>query len=201
MKNVGLKNSFGVPILKAQVGFEIYNEKNELVDKKIYDCHSFLLPFSQILFNLLSGVYNAVSIEDINNTAFYYARSFSNINEIINCSFNAVDRGIVIGTSDTPNSVSSYRLEAIITSGFSVLGVNREFTGASDNTFSFKLSKTFTCNTSSLSINEVGIYASVKDSSGIIRCVCIARDVLPETVVINYGQSFIVYYTFTFTLT
>lgn len=149
----------------------------------------------------MSGVGNAVSIKDINNTAFYYANSFSRVNEIINCFSNEVDRGIVIGSSNTPNSVSSYGLEAIITSGVSVLGVNREFTGASDNTFSFKLGKTFTCNASSLSINEVGIYAIVKDNSGTFRNVCIARDVLPETVVINYGQSFIVNYTFTFTLT
>jgi hypothetical protein len=101
------------------------------------------------------------------------------------------DYGLVVGSSDTPNTVNTYTMGAIIPHGNSA---NQLYYGATSienptnpsgtNYWIFRIIRIFTNNSGgSITVKEIGLIVKTSDSGGTARYFLIARDVIsPVTV-------------------
>jgi hypothetical protein len=112
-----------------------------------------------------------------------------------------VTQGIIVGTSDTANSLTTYALGGKIATGTGagqlIYGAEsvEEVSNPSGNDLQFRLTRTFTNNTgSTITVKEVGLLIKKFDSSSNSRSFLAARDVLPSAVDVPDGATLTIRY-------
>jgi len=114
--------------------------------------------------------------------------------------------GIVIGTSNTANSTSTFALGSQIANGTSAGQMQYGATNigaltTSGNTVSFTANRTFTNNSGgSITVAEVGIYLAVANDVQATYYTAMARDVLASAVTVANTTPITVYYTIQLTI-
>jgi hypothetical protein len=110
-------------------------------------------------------------------------------------------QGIIVGTTDTPNSLTTYALGGKIAhgSGSGQLVYNAEtvedVTNPSGNDLQFRLTRTFTNNSgATITVKEVGLLIKKIDSGQSVRSFLAARDVLPSPVDVPDGATLTIRY-------
>jgi hypothetical protein len=147
----------------------------------------------------------SVTIETGTNVAYPYAQGSSITNYYMNLSTcgdtGDVTQGIIVGTSDTPNTLTTYALGGKIAhgTGSGQLVYNAEtledVTNPSGNDLQFRITRTFTNNSgSTITVKEVGLLAKKVDTSATARSFLIARDVLPSPVDVPDGATLTIRY-------
>jgi len=112
-----------------------------------------------------------------------------------------VSQGIIVGTSDTPNTLTTYALGGKIShgtgSGQLLYGVEtlEDVTNPSGNDLQFRITRTFTNNSgSTITVKEVGLLVKKHDTSAASRSWLVARDVLPSAVDVPDGATLTIRY-------
>jgi hypothetical protein len=115
---------------------------------------------------------------------------------------NDQNRGIVVGSSDTPVNPNDYKLASQIPHG---TGSGQLDYGAgtltdisiSDNTISFNHSRTFTnLSGATITVKEIGGYFVMNDTGNVLRTFCYLRDVLTTPIDVPDNYTLTVIYTF-----
>jgi hypothetical protein len=148
------------------------------------------------------------TVNDETGTARTYPRSTngpatdSNMNIATCGDAGDVTQGIIVGTSDTPNTLTTYALGGKIAHGTSsgqlLYGVEtvEDVTNPSGNDLQFRVTRTFTNNSgATITVKEVGLLAKKYDSTATLRSFLIARDVLPSAVDVPDGATLTIRYT------
>jgi hypothetical protein len=147
-----------------------------------------------------------VSVVDETGTARSYPRhDTQSFSQACNLSTFAdvgdVTQGIIVGTSDTPNSVTTYALGGKIAhgTGSGQLVYNAEtvedVTNPSGNDLQFRITRTFTNNSgATITVKEVGLLVKKIDASITSRSFLVARDVLPSPVDVPDGATLTIRY-------
>ena len=101
------------------------------------------------------------------------------------------DYGLVVGSSDNPNTVNTYTMGAIIPHGnasgqlyYGATTMENPQNPTGTNNWFFRIIRTFTNNSGgSITVKEIGLIVKTLDSGGTTRYFLIARDVIsPVTV-------------------
>ena len=186
--------------MKAYVILEVWDKNGKLLKKHKEKCKSFLKNFAIALRSFIcaegGGIYPTVNLTDINGNTIQWPDD-ANLqfgNFALACNRGEINKGIVIGSGTTANTVDTYKLESILTSNLSVYSYSYTDIAVSDSTVSFKLQKKIINKGVTINVNEVGLYARVKDKNGQEKIVCIARDVLSETIQVQQDQNLVVEY-------
>jgi len=115
---------------------------------------------------------------------------------------NDPNRGIVVGSGDTPVSPTDYKLASQIPHGTGSgqldygPGTITDIT-ISDNTITFNHSRTFTnLSGATITVKEIGGYFLMFDSGGTARYFCYLRDVLTTPIDVPNNYTLTVIYTF-----
>jgi len=110
-------------------------------------------------------------------------------------------QGIIVGTSDTPNTLNTYALGGKIAhgtgSGQLVYGAEsiEDVTNPSGNDLQFRITRTFTNNSgSTVTAKEVGLLIKKYDTYPASRSFLAARDVLPSPVDVPDGATLTIRY-------
>jgi hypothetical protein len=115
---------------------------------------------------------------------------------------NDPNRGIVVGSSDTPVNPNDYKLASQIPHG---TGAGQLDYGAgtitdisiSDNVISFNHSRTFTnLSGATITVKEIGGYFVMVDNGNVFRSFCYLRDVLTTPIDVPNNYTLTVIYTF-----
>jgi hypothetical protein len=186
--------SLGIP--KAYWEIEIRDKNGKLLERKRFKSHSWLRQFIDWLrmcaYQLkTTATVNTMTINDVTNTArtvpntsTQYAGAFV---MGYNAPANTSDYGLVVGSGDAPNSISTYALASQIIhgsgSGQLIYGATtvEAVANPSGGDLQFRVIRPFTNNSgASVTVKEVGIYGNLRDSGGADRSFAIARDVLPS---------------------
>jgi len=192
---------------------EVKDKTGKLLKRYETPAKSWLKQFLQILkgeFATRDGVSYAagnVSVTDETGTARTYPRAsgaqpYDFLMNISTCGDTGdTSQGIIIGTSDTPNTLSTYALGGKIAHGTSSgqLVYNPEtvedVTNPSGNDLQFRLTRTFTNNSgATITVKEVGLLVKKQDSGGTSRSWLVARDVLPSPVDVPDGATLTIRY-------
>jgi len=127
---------------------------------------------------------------------YYYYMNLSTLGDTGDTS-----QGIIVGTSDTPNTLTTYALGAKIAHGTSAgqLVYNAEtaedVTNPSGNDLQFRLTRTFTNNSgATITVKEVGLLVKKLDATPTARSFLVARDVLPSPVDVPDGATLTIRY-------
>jgi hypothetical protein len=107
-----------------------------------------------------------------------------------------VGQGIVVGSSDTANTLTTYALGSKIGHGtgsgqlvYSAMTIE-DITNPSGNILQFRLTRVFTNNSGAdITVREMGLLAKIIDSGGNARSFLLARDVLSSAITIPDGYS------------
>jgi hypothetical protein len=112
-----------------------------------------------------------------------------------------VTQGIIVGTSDTPNGLTTYALGGKIAhgtgSGQLLYGAEsiEDVTNPSGNDLQFRITRTFTNNSgSTITVKEVGLLIKKLDPTATSRSFLAARDVLPSAVDVPDGATLTIRY-------
>jgi hypothetical protein len=112
-----------------------------------------------------------------------------------------VAQGIIVGTSDTPNTITTYALGGKIANGTGsgqlVYGAEsiEDVTNPSENDLQFRITRTFTNNSNStITVKEVGLLIKKFDTTPTARSFLAARDVLPSSVDVPDGATLTIRY-------
>jgi len=112
-----------------------------------------------------------------------------------------VTQGIIVGTSDTPNTLTTYALGGKIShgtgSGQLLYGVEtvEDVTNPSGNDLQFRITRTFTNNSgATVTVKEVGLLIKKYDATVTSRSFLAARDVLPSSVDVPDGATLTIRY-------
>jgi hypothetical protein len=112
-----------------------------------------------------------------------------------------VSQGIIVGTSDTPNTLTTYALGGKIAhgTGSGQLVYNAEtvedVTNPSGNDLQFRITRTFTNNSgATITVKEVGLLVKKYDAAFTSRSFLVARDVLPSPVDVPDGATLTIRY-------
>jgi hypothetical protein len=112
-----------------------------------------------------------------------------------------VSQGIIVGTSDTSNNLTTYALGGKIShgtgSGQLVYGAEsiEDVTNPSGNDLQFRITRTFTNNSGvTVTVKEVGLLIKKWDTSLTSRSFLAARDVLPSAVDVPDGATLTIRY-------
>jgi hypothetical protein len=113
-----------------------------------------------------------------------------------------VSQGIIVGTSDTTNTLTTYALGGKIAhgtaSGQLLYGAEtiEDVTNPSGNDLQFRITRTFTNNSgATITVKEVGLLVKKMDTTAASRSWLIARDVLPSAVDVPDGATLTIRYT------
>jgi len=147
-----------------------------------------------------------VNVVDETGTARSYPRH-DNYAASEYCNFSTlgdagdVSQGIIVGTSNTPNDLTTYALGGKIAHGTSsgqlLYGAEaiEDVTNPSGNDLQFRLTRTFTNNSgSTITVKEVGLLIKKFDASQASRSFLAARDVLPSAVDVPDGATLTIRY-------
>jgi hypothetical protein len=186
--------SLGIP--KAYWEIEIRDKNGKLLERKRFKSHSWLRQFIDWLRMCAlqipaSTSVSQMTINDVTNTSRTVPNASSDYAPafvVAYCAGANVDGyGLVVGSGDAPNSISTYALASKIAhgSGSGQLIHNattvEAVTNPSGGDLQFRVIRTFTNNSgTSVVVKEIGIYGSLRDSGINWRSFCIARDVLPS---------------------
>jgi len=112
-----------------------------------------------------------------------------------------VTQGIIVGTSNTPNDLTTYALGGKIGHGTSLgqllYGVEsiEEVSNPSGNDLQFRITRTFTNNSgSTITVKEVGLLIKKYDYAAASRSFLAARDILPSPVDVPDGATLTIRY-------
>ena len=200
---------------KVMVELEVTDKNGRIVKKHRQMSHSFLRQWLQFLRCQTSITYTgsgiSVNVVDETGAVRVYPRSWSEDfdYEALICNAPAGDNsyGIVVGTSDTPNTINTYCLGSKIAHGtaFGQLQYGNhtfeDVTNPSGNILLFKIIRVFS-NTSgsTITVKEVGLLVRNLDSQAYDRCYLIARDVLSTPVDVYNDTTLTVRYIFQITV-
>jgi hypothetical protein len=198
------------PIEEIYCEVEVRDENGKLLKFKRFKAHSWLKQYYGLVKGLFANPYGGsssgnVSITDISGTNRDYPTSISYVIGYIGMSILAavgdVSYGLVIGTSDTANTINTYNMGGIITHGSGsgqmlYGGITIENpTNPSGNDWIFRIIRVFTNNSgASITVKEIGIIVRVLDSTNNARSFLIARDVISAGVTVPNGSTLTVRY-------
>jgi hypothetical protein len=189
-----IKDRMGHP-LEAYLEIEVRGASGKLLTFRKTKAKSFLVPF----LGLIKGQFaipnsGNVNVIDTSGTA----RSYPNPGSILNngaiqlyASEGAGDYGLVVGSSDTPNTVNTYTMGAIIPHGnssgqlyYGATTIENPQNPPNTNYWFIRITRTFTNNSgASITVKEIGLISRTQDSGNATRYFLIARDVIsPVTV-------------------
>jgi len=181
--------------LKCEIELELKDKDGKLLEKRRFPSHTFVLNFFTLLDVHLA--YRSMSITKIDGTTANVNLSDLNASQDFgaNGSYGDANKGIVIGTSDTPYSPTQYKLQSIISHGS---GSGQMFYGIQNidqpqqvtNGYRIVLSRVFNnASGASITVKEIGIYMYALGVGYFLA----ARDVITPVTVAN-GQSLTVRY-------
>jgi hypothetical protein len=187
--------SLGVP--EAYWEIEVRDKNGKLLERKRVESHSWLRQFIAMLkgeFATRHGTTTGnanVSVSDESGTGRTYPFHLDTQTPTYNMNLSTlgdvgdVTQGIVVGSSDTPNTITTYALGGKIAhgSGSGQLVYNAEtvedVTNPSGNDLQFRLTRTFTNNSgSAVVVKEIGLLIKKRDSGNVSRSFLAVRDVL-----------------------
>jgi len=192
---------------------EVKDKTGKLLKHYETPAKSWLKQFIQILKGEFATRYGYaaysgnVNIVDETGTARGYPRATGS--QPYDCQMNLstlgdagdVTQGIIVGTSDTPNSLTTYALGGKIAhgtgSGQLLYGAEtvEDVTNPSGNDLQFRITRTFTNNSgATITAKEVGLLIKKLDSGGTARSWLAARDVLPSPVDVPDGATLTIRY-------
>jgi hypothetical protein len=192
---------------------EVKDKTGKLLKHYVTPARSWLKQFLQILkgefatrWGTTTGSGN-VSILDETGTAYSYPYQTSSTQSLYYCQLSSlgdvgdVTQGIIVGTSDTPNTLGTYALGAKIAhgSGAGQLVYNAEtvedVTNPSGNDLQFRITRTFTNNSgATITVKEVGLLVKKINVNSLGSRFLIARDVLPSPVDVPDGATLTIRY-------
>ena len=146
----------------------------------------FLQHLEFVTMHAYSGTHGTFTILDTGNTARNFGVSAMGLSEIfaIRAPDDAESYGIILGTSDQAVQNTDYVLIAPIAHG---VGIGELDYGASSITTAavvganvdLVLSRAFYNGSGAIiTVKEIGIYAACKDDGGVVRYLCVCRDVI-----------------------
>jgi hypothetical protein len=192
---------------------EVKDKTGKLLKSFETPAKSWLRQFITILkgeFATRSGTsigHGNVNVVDESGTArgYPYHSSYAAATYYMNLSTLAdagdVTHGVIVGTSDTPNTLTTYALGGKINHGTGseqlLYGAEtaEDVTNPSGNDLQFRITRTFTNNSgATVTVKEVGLLARKHDKDGNPRSFLIARDVLPSPVDVPDGATLTIRY-------
>jgi hypothetical protein len=191
---------------------EVKDKTGKLLKRYETPAKSWLKQFIQILKGQFATRQSTtvgngnVNVVDESGTARGYpnqttAPSGYNVNLSTLGDVGDASQGIIVGTSDTSNSLTTYALGGKIThgTGSGQLVYNAEtiedVTNPSGNDLQFRITRTFTNNSgATITVKEVGLLVRVYDTSNNPRSFLVARDVLPSPVDVPDGATLTIRY-------
>ena len=192
---------------------EVKDKTGKLLKHYVTPARSWLKQFIQILKGEFATRHNAnvgggnVSITDESGTARSYpihssASYYTNLENLSTLGdVGDTSQGIIVGTSDTPNSLTTYALGGKIGhgtgSGQLLYGVEtvEDVTNPSGYDLEFRITRTFTNNSgATITVKEVGLLVKKYDTTATSRSWLIARDVLPSPVDVPDGATLTIRY-------
>jgi hypothetical protein len=192
---------------------EVKDKNGKLLSQKKTPARSWLKAFIVILKGEFATRHGAavgsgnVSVVDEGGTARTYpfhssaAPASYGMNLSTLADAGDVSHGIIVGTSDTPNALTTYALGGKIANGTGsgqlIYGAEsiEDVTNPSGNDLQFRITRTFTNNSgSTITVKEVGLLIKKFDTTGTGRSFLAARDVLPSPVDVPDGATLTIRY-------
>jgi hypothetical protein len=192
---------------------EVKDKTGKLLKRYTTPARSWLRQFIQILkgeFATRHGTtvgHENVSVVDETGTGRPYPNSSASMFYVYYMNLSTrgdagdASQGIIVGTSDTPNTLTTYALGGKIAhgsgSGQLVYGAEtlEDVTNPSGNDLQFRITRTFTNNSgSTITVKEVGLLVKKYDGESNTRSWLIARDVLPSPVDVPDGATLTIRY-------
>jgi hypothetical protein len=192
---------------------EVRDKNGKLLNRKKTPAKSWLKAFITILkgefgTRTLTVVGSgATSVVDETGTARSYplnngnapASYFMNLSTLGDTGDTSL--GIIVGTSDTANSLTTYALGGKIANGIGsgqlLYGTEsiEDVSNPSGNDLQFRMTRTFTNNSgSTITVKEVGLLIKKYDAVQVSRSFLAARDVLPSAVDVPDGATLTIRY-------
>jgi hypothetical protein len=202
--------SLGMP--EAYWEIEIRDRNGKLLERKQFKSHSWLKQFIQILKGEFATSCNGsgngnVNINDESGTArsYPYHTNTSCPTYLMNLStlgaIGDVTQGIIVGSGDTPNSLTTYSLASKIAHGtgngqlYYGSETVEDVTNPSGMDLQFRIIRIFTNNSgASVTVKEIGLLVKKEDASVNLRSFLIVRDVLVSPLSIPDGATMTVRY-------
>jgi hypothetical protein len=192
-----IKDRRGHP-LEAYWEIEVRDASGKLLTFRKVKAKSWLAQF----IGMIRGQFAcdaSTPVIDIGGTTRYYQLptniydSLSNSGMYINSGAGDSSFGLVVGSSDTPNTVNQYTMGAIIPHGtgsgqlsYGTHTIENPSNPTGTNYWFFRIIRTFTNNSgASITVKEIGLIVRAKDSSNNLRYFLIARDVISPVTVPN----------------
>jgi hypothetical protein len=191
----------------------VKDKTGKLLKHYITPAKSWLKQFIQILKgefatrnNTTTGGGNVSVVDESGTARSYPSHTSSNAyTDICNLSTlgdaGDVTQGIIVGTSDTSNTLTTYALSGKIAHGTSsgqlLYGTEtvEDVTNPSGNDLQFRITRTFTNNSgATITVKEVGLLVKKIDSGFTPRSFLVARDVLPSPVDVPDGATLTIRY-------
>jgi hypothetical protein len=200
---------------KVMVELEVRDKNGRIVKKHRQMSHSFLKQWLQFLrcqtSITLGGSGISISVVDETGTArtfpYGWNDAFNREALICNSPSGYTTYGIVVGTSNVPNTINTYSLGSKIShgtgSGQLQYGSHtfEDIINPSENILAFRIIRVFSNSSgATITVKEVGILISNFDSQSISRSYLIARDVLSTPVDVPNGMTLTVRYIFQITV-
>ena len=200
---------------KAVIEFEVRDKNGKLIEKGKFPAKSWVGNIVGLLSSILSmwssagTKYYATSpsrtdLTDTGGTA--RGISISTASDLYGATLGGcapageITAGIVVGSSDTPVSLSQYSLGALIPhgtgSGQLQYGATSVETISKDTTWLFRIVRTFTNSSgASVTVREIGLYVRLGKSDSPFYYSCmLARDVPPSPIIVPDGSTLTVRY-------
>jgi hypothetical protein len=198
---------------KAVIEFEVRDKNGKLIQKGKFPAKSWVGNIIGLLSSIISAWTNTVAtyyttgqlrtdLTDIGGTARGVMIGAGANNITVGGSAPAGDTsaGIVVGSSDTPVSLSQYSLGALIThgtgSGQLTYGATNVETLSKDTTWLFRIVRTFSNSSgASVTVREIGLYVrlGMPGSPYYYSCM-LARDVPTSPISVPNGSTLTVRY-------
>jgi hypothetical protein len=197
------------PIEEIYWEIEVRDENSKLLKFKRFKAHSYLKQYIGLLKGLFAHKYAVansgnVTVIDDTGVSRTYPKSDGYIHSSsipVMADINEGDYGLVIGISDTANTINTFNMGNIIThgsgSGQMLYGGTtiENPTNPSGNDWVFRIIRVFTNNSgASITVKEIGIKVKAQDSGGGARWFLIARDVISSGVTVPNGSTLTVRY-------
>jgi hypothetical protein len=197
-----VKDRMGHP-LEAYWEIEVRDANGKLLTFRKFKAKSWLLQLLAILKGQFmipaltsTNVGNAPVIDTSGTTRYYpYGWTYSGTGYTTAISLYAGDGvgdyGLVVGSSDNPNTVNTYAMGAIIPHGnasnqlyYGATTIENPQNPPNTNYWFFRIIRTFTNNSgATITVKEIGLIVKTWDASANVRYFLIARDVIsPVTV-------------------
>jgi hypothetical protein len=195
-----IKDRIGHP-LEAYWEIEVRDASGKLLTFRKFKAKSWLAQFLGIIKGQFMTPYGTpnngnVSVTDTSGTARGYPRAESalcNAGLPLYAGESVGDYGLVVGSSDTPNTVNTYTMGAIIPHGnasgqlyYGATTIDNPQNPTNTNYWFFRIIRTFTNNSgASITVKEIGLLVKSNDSGNVARYFLIARDVISPVTVPN----------------